>query len=85
LANNENIPPRGVSSIRLVIDELPDRGADLKRISLIPPIEIRSPLEREAHDMREALYAVEFGYDEANICSMSLRAQELIAKLREVV
>jgi hypothetical protein len=59
------------------------RGADLKK--LVPPIEIRSPLEREAHDMREALYAIEFGYDEANIRSMSPLAQELIAKLKEVL
>ena len=52
---------------------------------LVPPIEIHSALEREAHDMREALYAIESGYDEANIRSMSPLAQELIAKLREVV
>ena len=52
---------------------------------LVPPIEIRSAMEREAHDMREALYAIEFGYDDANVRSLSVRTQELIAKLREVV
>ena len=62
-----------------------NRGAHLKQLVMLPPIEIRSALEREAHDMREALYAIEFGYDEANIRSMSARTQELIAKLKEVV
>ena len=49
----------------------------------VPPIEIRSSLEREAFEMREALYAIEFGYDEANVRGLSQRTQELIAKLRE--
>jgi len=57
----------------------------MKPLRLIPPVEIRSALEREAHDMREALYAIEFSYDEANIRSLSPLTQELIAKLREVV
>lgn len=35
--------------------------------------------------LREALYAIEFGYDAANTRSMSPRTQELIAKLGEVV
>ena len=52
---------------------------------LVPPIEIRSSLEREAFEMREALYAIEFGYDEANVRGLSQRTQELIAKLREDV
>jgi hypothetical protein len=52
---------------------------------LLPPIEIRSAMEHEAHDMREALYAIEFGYDEANVRGLSQRTQELIAKLREDV
>jgi hypothetical protein len=57
----------------------------LKQLVLVPPIEILSALEREAHDMREALYAIEFGYDEANVRSLSQRTQELIAELREVM
>jgi hypothetical protein len=60
-----------------------NRGAVLKQH--VPPIEIRGAMEREAHDMREALYAIEFGYDEANVRSLSPRTQELIAKLKEVV
>jgi len=52
--------------------------------SLIPPIEIYSSLERQGADMREALLALECGYDEANILSMSPRVQELIGKLKEV-
>jgi hypothetical protein len=39
----------------------------LKQLVLVPPIEVQSWLEREAFDMREALYAIEFGYDEANV------------------
>ena len=50
----------------------------------VPPREYRTAIELEAHDMREALYAIEFRYDEANIRSMSPHTQELIAKLREV-
>ena len=49
----------------------------------VPPIEIRNAAELEAHDMREALYAIEFGYDEPNIRSLSRRTQELIAVLKE--
>ena len=51
----------------------------------VPPREYLTAMDVEAHDMREALYAIEFGYDEANIRSMSPRTQELIAKLREVL
>lgn len=49
----------------------------------IPSIKFLTALEIEAHDMREALLALECGYDEANIRSLSRRTQELIAVLKE--
>jgi hypothetical protein len=55
------------------------RGADLKK--LVPPIEIRSALEREAFEMRDGLIAFEQGYDLANVLSLSPLAQEIYWKL----
>lgn len=51
----------------------------------VSPVLISSAMEREALDMREALLAIEYGYDDANVLSMSKRSQEIYAKLKETL
>jgi hypothetical protein len=52
---------------------------------LVPPIEIRSALEREAYECTLAAQAIEWGLEAANIAALPKRTQEIISKLKEMV
>lgn len=49
---------------------------------LVPPKEIHTAFDLECYFYREALIAIECGYDELNIAALHPKTRELVAKLK---